>query len=477
MKVMFIIPKVESPIPRRTAPHLGIAYLSSILTQNKIEVGILDLVLGYSIRQVFQYINEFEPDLIGITSYSYGYQKTYQLIKEIKSKTNIKIVIGGPHASCLKTQILKDTQADFVIKGEGEKTIIELCNALKLKEEDFSIIKGLIWRKKDGEIIENEDMQWIEDLDNLPFPDYESFELTKYTSFQERFLYIITSRGCPYRCIFCTIGLCMGHKFRPRSPENVVAELEYWYKKGWRRFEFSDDCFSFDINRAKQICELICKRGLKIHYQLGNGLRVDKVDKGLLKKMKESGCYFISYGLESGNSQILRKIKKGITVHQIKETVDSTRKVGIKVGASFIIGHPGESYSDGMESLKLAKNLQLDFLYWYNLIPYPGSELYKWVKKNATLLYSPEIYLNRESYFSDTPIFETEIFSSKERKKILRQGFSLSRKINLQSHLPKSLGRIACVISKWDILWNLGLKIFRRTRWGSRIFPFLKRNE
>jgi len=479
MKVMFVIPKqMPEPFYRSVWPHTGIAYMAAVLKQHNIKIKIVDMQIGHSFDYLFKVLNEFKPDIVGVTCYTYWYEKAYKTIDQIKSRGNYIVVIGGPHVSAVRKEVLTETKADFAVKGEGEYTFLELCGAIEIGAKSFSGIKGLIWREGDS-VAENEDRPFVEDLDALPFPAYEEFELTEYKCFEDKELPIITSRGCPYNCIFCGIRLSMGRRFRARSPENVVNELEYWYKKGWNNFAFNDDCFSFDLNRAKKICDLITERRLKIKYHLDSGIRVDRVDRELFEKMKESGCTFISFGVESGNQEILRKIRKGITLEQVVKAVDMAREAGIKTNAFFIIGHPYETFEKAMDTLRFAEKLQADYVSFSNLIPYPETDLFNWVKKNAKLLYSPEVYLNAFSCWQNSPIFETKDYTLKEREKALKMAFSLHWKRYWQFKLGRVAGYLTYLLTKSETLEKMGRKVFLGTKVGNKMiksFILLKNN-
>jgi radical SAM superfamily enzyme YgiQ (UPF0313 family) len=199
--------------------------------------------------------------------------------------------------------------------------------------------------------------------------------------------------------------------FRCRSPENVVKEIEYWYNKGYDTFEFSDDNFSFNIPRAEQVCDRIIEKGMKLKIIFGNGLRADRVNEHLLKKLKKAGTIWIAYGLESSNEQILENFKKDLKLRTLKDAVKITKDLGIETQVNFIIGGPGQTYEMFQEDLKCADELNVQQLRFYNLIPYPGTEMYEWIKQNGRFLYPYEIYLNNFDYWGEEPVFETDEFS------------------------------------------------------------------
>ena len=471
MKVMFVIPKEYYPRP--WTPHTGVAYITAVLQQHNFSIKILDMRLGYTTEDLHESLDAFEPDLVGVTSYSFEYETAYKVIESIKNHGKYLVVIGGPHVSAIRYKILEHTKSDFAVKGEGEFTMLDLCNYINGKIHRIDEIKGLIWRSGD-KIRENSDRPYIQDLNALPIPAYESFEIKKYMDYASKRIPLITSRGCPHQCIYCSVRLTMGNKFRARTAKNVVDEIEHWYRKGWKNFDINDDCFSYDMDRAKKICDLIIERGLKISYQLYNGIRVDRVDYELLQKMARSGCSFVAYGVESGNIDTLKVIKKAISLEQVQKAVKMTNELGIKNYATFIIGHPGETYEKAMDTINFAKNLPVDSLGFYNIIPYPSTELYDWMVKNARMLYPLQSYLNIVTYGLNNPIFETPEFTVEERRKILRMGFLLQRKKLLQLRLGKTLGTLVYLaFARPDSVWAKISSFRGRYKLGNILYSHL----
>lgn len=471
MKVLFIIPSSVGDYFSAQVPHTGIAYVSAVLKQNKIQTKIVDMRLGYTIDQVLQIIDEFGPQFVGITLYSFGFDRSKETIDTIKNHSDsYKVVLGGPHVAALKKNVLEDTMADMGIKQEGEIPMLQICQGVPLDE-----IKGLVWRKGE-EIIENEDMPYLNNLDDLPLPDYEGFELEKYLGFNERHLPIITSRGCPYQCIFCSIRLSMGLRFRARSPENIVDEMEHWYKKGWRSFEIDDDNFTLDMERAHRICDMILERKMKITWKCDNGIRADRVDLPLLQKMRKAGCVYISIGVEAGNDKILQVIKKGEKLQSILKAIELAKEAGIAVGATFIIGHPDETYDDFLDSLKIAESLPVDHVSFYNLVPYPGTELYKWVEQHGNFLMDKETFLYNVAHWKNKPIFETATFSSKERINAYKKAHSLYRKRVLQFKLGKNMGYLAWLVTGPEFVEKSMKKFVLTPGVGRTIFNAVKKD-
>lgn len=475
-RILFVIPKTKSMFGEEgnvpVHPHVGIAYLVAVLKKHHYQVSVFDEGLEQDDQKLFQIIWDFQPQIIGVTMFSYCYAQAYQTIVKIKKRHKIPLIVGGPHVSATRSSVLRETEADFALKGEGEESFLDFLQEFVAKKPNFSKVPGLIWRSG-RKIIENSPGSLIKDLDNLPLPDYEAFNLEKYSCFQTKTLPLLTSRGCPYGCTYCSVRLSMGRGFRPRSPKNVLAEIEFWHQKGFTNFDINDDCFTLDLKRAEQICDDIFKKRLKIHFQLYNGIRVDRISLPLLKKLKKAGCTFIAYGCEAGNDRILRIIQKAITLDQVRKAVEWTNKAGIRNAVNFIIGHPQEKYADAQDSIKFAQSLPTDFVNFYNLVPYPGTEVYDWAMNNARFIYPKESFLKDVSYRDNVPIYETKEFTKLEREEIMRQGFALYEKKVMQFRLGKLLGSVAYFLSRPPFLHDPAINFALNNQIGRRIFLLL----
>ncbi|MBI2659761.1 cobalamin B12-binding domain-containing protein [Candidatus Woesearchaeota archaeon] len=461
MRVLLIVPPNIGRYVAATIPHAGIAYLSAILKRDGHETGLVDMRMHASNKYLFSKIEEFKPDMIGMTTASIGYKMAYEIIDTIKAKhPKIPIAIGGSYASTVHSKILEDTKIDYVVYGEGERTFLELANGNAISQ-----IKGLIYRD-DDEIIMNPPYPLEQDIDKLPFPDYELFELNRML---EKRIPIISSRGCPNRCTFCSIQLVMGHPFRTRSPENVLEELKYWHNKGYDTFEFSDDNFTFNMPRAERICDLIIGSGMKLKVLFGNGLRADRVNEALLKKLKKAGTSWIAYSLESSDPHSLELLKKDLTLEQLKKSVAETKALGIKVQVNFIIGNPGENFEGFLKDLKVAEELNVDQLRFYNMIPYPGTEMYEWVKQNGKFLYQPEEFLNDLNYWGEEPVFETDEFTREERIKAYRLGQEKIMQLFLKRHFGRFLGALGFRLWKMPSIQKHGMNT------ATKIWVMMKR--
>lgn len=458
-RILFTIPKVKSMYGDNQAkplyPHVGIAYLTAVLKRQGYSVKIFDHGVENNINVLLKLIKTYKPHLIGTTGFSYAYGYFENLIKTIKSVSSIPIIVGGPHVSAINSQILINTPADFALSGEGEISLPLFLKQYFSSKHNYQSIPGLIW-KKNNQIITNKKSPYILKLDQLPFPDFYAFNFKLYPCYREKIIPLITSRGCPYGCSYCSVKLSMGQCFRPRSAKNVFEEIKYWHDKGFDKFDINDDCFTLDLKRAEDICDLIINSRFKLTIQLYNGIRVDRVSEKLLFKLKKAGCIFIAYGCESGSQKIINKIHKNITLKQVKTAVNLTNKVGIKNAVNFIIGHQDENYSDALKTLKFAKSLNSNFVNFYNLVPYPGTEAYDWAIKNAKFLVPKETYLKDISYRDNIPIFETKKFTAKQKSHIMKIGFNLYEKKLLQFRLGKNFGYFIYLLTRNQIISNFG---------------------
>jgi anaerobic magnesium-protoporphyrin IX monomethyl ester cyclase len=468
-KMLFVIPKIYANYPGAMHPNVGVACLSAFLEENKIETKIIDMQLNHTFDYLIKQIKAFKPTYIGTTMFSFDFINTYKFINKLKSKTDIPIIVGGVHVSSTRTDVLEKTKADYAIKQEGEYTLLELFQG-KAKSK----IRGLIWRKN-GKIIENNNRQPIWNVDVLPFPAYENFELEKYTycSIDKR-MPIVTSRGCPYNCTYCAVKLSMGQTFRPRSAEHVVDEIEMWYKKGYAIFEIVDDCFSFNLDRAKKICDLLIERNINMKWTCGSGIRADRADEELLRKMKKSGCIYTAFGLESGDPEILLEIKKGITLKHAIKTFKAAKKVGLKCSVNFMIGHQKETPERARRSLALARKLPIAYANFHNFIPYPGTEAYEYVKEHGRFILPVETYLTESASKTSEPVFETPNFTYKQRKEVLREAFNLTRLMHLRYRFGRFKGSALYIFARYDTTYTLAKKFLLGTKVGRRVFNKLR---
>lgn len=477
MKLLLISPWAktlygdEKAIPGH--PHLGLGYLTAILKQNKHQVKIFDQAIENDDKKLFTLVKKYKPDLIGISAFSYCSKYVTDLSRQIKKHTKTPLILGGPHVSAIHSKVLQQIPLDFALKGEAEASIIDFLKEFAKKSPRYNKVQGLIYKNSKGEIVENPDMPYIKDLDSIPFPDYSEFKFDKYAYYQTKTMPIITSRGCPYGCNYCSVRLSMGRAFRPRSPQNVLAEIKHWHSQGFAKFEINDDCFSLDLARAEKICDLLIKEKLDISYDLYNGIRADRVSPTLLKKMKKSGCAFISYGCESGDQNTIMAMGKNLKLTDVTKAVKLTNKAGIRNSVNFIIGHVGETAAKASKTLEFAKNLPTNFVNFYNVIPYPGTGLYNWIDKNAQWIYHPDYVMKNIGSRDLKPVFETEDFTADEKIAILKKGFALYEKSILRFRFGKFFGEIIYHLTRNRKIFHAGLNLALSSKLGFKIYSLL----
>jgi anaerobic magnesium-protoporphyrin IX monomethyl ester cyclase len=297
-------------------------------------------------------------------------------------KTSAIIVLGGPHVSALPDQVLNYyPQVDYVVRGEGERTIVELAKTLS-KNQKIDHVLGISYRGKDGKIHHNNDRPFIEDLNSIPFPAWEHFNLDSYEPYEDvpenlnklRKAPLISTRGCPYHCAFCYSAF-WGRRYRFRSPENVVEELRMLQDKYKVRYiRFFDDSFTVRTDRVIEICRLIRENKLDLTWRCES--RVDNLNREMLAEMAKAGCHLVEFGVESGSPTILQNIKKGITVNQIEAAFKKAREAGIQTKAFIMVGSPGETRDTIKETLHLLERIQPDMVTVFKAMVLPNSEFY-----------------------------------------------------------------------------------------------------
>lgn len=401
MKVLLISPNFVlhfSNLLHRNYPNLGILYITTVISQNGYDVRVINQEDAIKEIDIEQEIRNYSPDVIGFSATSMVYWEILPYIKKIKNKfPKIKMMIGGPHITVQPETVMEDGFIDYGIRGEGEVTVVELLNALK-NGKDISNILGISYRE-DNKIHHNPLRPPIQNLDSIPIPNYDFLGNFNYFNLdtharRKPLTTIITSRGCPVCCSFCTIYLSTGKKsfWRGHSPDYVINMLEILIEKyGIREFSIQDDCFTADMNRAKIICENIIQKGFHKHilWRAGQGTRADCVDLELLRLMKKAGCYTIGFGIESGNDEILKINGKSETTKQIEDAIINSKKARLRTTGTFIFGLINDT-KDTMEgTLAFAKKLPLDQAGFGILMPTLGSHAYYEIKRKGKFIIDP----------------------------------------------------------------------------------------
>lgn len=400
--------------------HLA-SYLKSKNMECKIyELGIFNpkntivennrLRFGISNEEIIKIINKEKPKIIGLgCMYSRHYIDiiyTARLIKKIDS--SIKVVTGGNHATAFWEMIIKEPSFDFIVRGEGELTFYELCENILAGEKDFSRIKGIAY-KNNGIIVKTPDRELVANLDDLPAIDYSFLDLKKYTGgnkspyiMRTPLIGIISSRGCPGRCVYCTVRAVWGRTWRGKSPKRIVDEIETLHKNyGIKEFSFLDDSASVNKVRWNAICDEIINRGLDIKWSTPNGIAHWTLDRPTLLKMKKAGCYRITFGIESGNPEIRNFLGKPYPLSQAQELIQYANKIGMWTICTNILGFPYETRKQMEDTVEFAKKSGTDFAAFYILCPMPTSDVYKYFKDEGLLdfdfIFNDNIF-NEEKY-------------------------------------------------------------------------------
>ncbi|MFP4082797.1 MAG: B12-binding domain-containing radical SAM protein [Candidatus Aminicenantes bacterium] len=411
----------------------GLGYIAEALKKEGIEYEVMDLDLGYSFEDLVKKIFSFQPDLIGMSLMSLGYRKNYQTLRKIKRKfPPVDIVVGGPHVSTLKEEVLAECgEVDFGVVGEGELAMVELC-----KGEKPESIKGLLFRKH-GEIVYTGDRAFLMDLDSLEFPRYEKFDMDKYREIRRdrrQSIPVLTSRGCPFSCTFCAAYLSIGKRFRYRSASHVVDEIHYWSEKGHKDFLINDDNFTLRKDRVHEICGEIEKRKLAgLSFACNTGVRADRVDRDILKKMKAVGFWRLTFGVEAGNNRILRNIKKGERIETIERAIREACQEGFVVELSFLLGSPGETWPDIQDGFDLALRYPIAVVEWSHIVPYPKTELYCWLRERGYLSSGWRDFLNVGSRRRNHPLFYTPELSFEQRKKAWKRSRRVMKTVTIRA--------------------------------------------
>lgn len=394
------------PIGITKGLNAGLGYLASSLMKEGHLVKVIDL--NNNSNNIKKRINNIKNyDIIGLSVKSFTTQSTYEISKLLGEK---KLICGGPHITLDGYNFLQENHNfNIGVIGEGEQTFVELANGI---ENNMSLqdIKGILYKDK-NEIIVNPRREFISNLDSFPYPNYEVFDSFSGTIADYP---LVTSRGCPYSCIYCCVGKVSGKKWRFRDPKEVIEELEFAkIKYNSKKFAILDDTFIQNVKRAKKNCELLIDHKIDMSWSCGNGIRADKLDEELVALMKDSGCNQVSLGIESGDDSVFNNIKKGEKLEDIERAISLLNKHKIKVIGFFMIGLPGDDLQKTKSSIEYAKKLELDEALWNLFVPYPGTEAWQWVNEHAKILRDW-----KEGFHFGTslnPVFETIDFSEAER--------------------------------------------------------------
>ncbi len=431
MRVLLVNPKSRLPIDVRTQPSLGLAYIGAVSRQRGDEPRVYDA--DVETTPLADVVRAWQPHVVGITANTTQIKAAWRAAQEVKSvDATIPVVLGGPHPSVLPAESVARPEVDIVVRGEGEETWRELCDVLEqdagrksqvpgrrsqvsgrksqeagsrrqdteqdqpvtcdLRPASLSKVPGISFQAPDGSIVHNPDRPPIKDLDTLPFADYSLFRMSEYTNLQptldtvdgSKSFSIMTSRGCPYRCSYCSQSI-YPQRYRVRSPEHVVAEWRHLVRDlGAQEIGVLDDSFNIQRRRVHEICDLLIAEGLNhVPWIMINGIRANLADRELLAHMKAAGCKRTAFGVESGNQAILDSINKHLTLDQIRAAFRAAKEVGLETIGFFIIGLPGETEETMEETIRFAIELDPLVANFSMLTPFPGTRVHQQIQEGG----------------------------------------------------------------------------------------------
>jgi anaerobic magnesium-protoporphyrin IX monomethyl ester cyclase len=395
MRVLFVQP--GSKEITNQYPPVGVLYLASAASNRGYEVDVYDAAAeGRSLDGAYEFAVDFQPDVLCLSLYTIGLVQQYTFLKRVRNTfPGSTVIVGGPHATALPSYTMRECgEIDFLVFGEGERTIVELLGHLERKEE-IDHIKGICFRKN-GEIVQNKARELIENLDEMPFPAYALLKNNGFTYARRSFNAtdkvgaIISSRGCPFNCVFC-FKATFGSKLRRRSAKNVVAEMAWQMKEfGVEEFQFLDDLFAVNSKWLNEFFDELDKQNIRVPWKCL--ARVTSVSKDDLLKMRGHGCYGVEFGVESGNDEVLKDANKGITAEQARKAFQAAKGVGLVTFGFFIFGLRKDTHETIRQTLHLAKKISPDACGFATLLPFPGSKVnsylpselkYEWQKFNS----------------------------------------------------------------------------------------------
>jgi len=379
-------------------PVLSLATIAAQARKDGHKVEILDLSFrDFNPHDILNHVKKNSYDIVGFTGTTPLFPQVIQLSKGIK-ELNPKIftVGGGPHCSALPEKSIEEASLDAICMGEGDFTLAQIANGVPLKD-----ISGLVYRNN-GTIVRNPHRDWIKDLDDLPMPAWDLFDLEEYLPHTSHLLaerppvcFFETTRGCVFKCDYCASKITKGSTLRKKSVDRVIEEIKYMKSFGFNEFFIVDDIFTTDVERTKEICKRIIDEKIDMAWQCQNGIRVDAGDQEMFDLMKKAGCYKVAFGFESGNDQVLKDFGKGgrATVQRAFETIKMARKAGIDVFGYFMVGLLNDTEETMRDTIEFGRQLQPDILKISICIPFPGTAMFNELSAKGLLrVYDWECY-------------------------------------------------------------------------------------
>jgi len=448
MRILLFYPPVtvrgdDSTTPGIIAP-LGLANIAAYLEREGYSVAICDVLaegsktlkrgknylrVGLSEKSIIERIEYYKPDIVGIssmfTAFAPDSHKLAEIVKNVFPQT--LVIFGGSHASVLPEGVLADKNVDLVVIGEGEETLLEIVRRFE-KKKSLDNILGTAVREKKGKVFINKPRPFIKDLDSLPFPARHLLPMDLYltgskkieeASYVMRFPFadIVSSRGCPNNCIYCAVPKLWGRTWRAFSAKRVLSEIEFLVEEyGVREIHFLDDNVSVNKSRLHEICDGIIERKLDIKWTAPNGIAIWSLDKPLLEKMKKSGCYRLTFGIESGSLETQRFIRKNLNLEKANEIMKIACDLGLWTFSTYIIGFPYETKEAMDQTFDYAIKSYSDFVGFILLMPFPGTDITEIMIKERLIKRSDFNKIKIAALFSGYKGAGTKYFTPEELK-------------------------------------------------------------
>jgi radical SAM superfamily enzyme YgiQ (UPF0313 family) len=458
--------------------HMGLGYLAGSLLAHGYEVEIWDAAVEEERETLEQKLKRDPFDVVGISAPTPLINNAWEAATIAKKQGAITI-LGGPHLTLLPHESMQKDQVDLVVRGEAEYTIIEIMQALEKEltihssqftthnsqfdsprlfdpEAGWGNIMGLSWRNKEGKIIHNLERILPDDIDAIPFPAHHLFKINRYTNLNPltdgldmnaRAYTIVTSRGCPYKCTYCSKPIT-GDTWRGRSVDNVIAEWEWLVKElGATEIGVTDDIWNLDRKRAKELCRALIKANLNhVPWVTIHGMKVNNTDQELFHLMKQAGCKRVGFGVENGDDWMLRNvIKKGQTVDMVRHAFQWAKKAKLQTMGFFIFGMPGETEESMEKTIRLSLELDPDLAHFLMAAPFPGTEMWDTLKKHGDVFsdnmdWSQLAIQDNKAHFA---------FGDLDQETVERKWHEAHRRFYLR---PKRIARIAVRKDTWQRL-------------------------
>ncbi|GAA1390419.1 B12-binding domain-containing radical SAM protein [Catellatospora chokoriensis] len=452
--ILLIAPEIINP---RSMPCVGLGYIGTYLAAKGLQVKIVDS--QFTKEDPGRALATLPPTLVAIGVDSRTIDRGRRIARLAKQHGHTTL-LGGLHVSLIKEAILEFPEVDFGIVGDGEEPTWQLVEALEGRRE-FARVSGLVWREN-GRTRRNVNTTESNDLDALPFPDYRLAGIHHFPLYP-----LVTSRDCPFKCTYCTVGNISHGRFRSRTPQSCVVELAYAKERyGVRGFLIVDENFAVRKERAYEFCTALIEADLNLPWTAFEGVRADMMTDAFAALLRRSGCRWVFFGIESSENGVLKAVRKGSKMSRIERAVTIARRNGLKVGGFLIVGLPESSFESDMRSIAWATE-HLDKCQFWMSIPYYGTALYEWVKTNGRLLRAP-VGDNLVNSLSTMPYYDTPQYPARDIKRAhviasLRTGVEfffeyIDREAYDRMHWTRQRAdaerrRLLKVATRWDPFW------------------------